>query len=399
MPHPHLAFSTARLACMFYFMAPGLAYGLITSRMPALKHSAGATEGELGVILFVFGFSALIGLTFAPRLLAYVSARKTLLFSSFGCLCLTLAVSFSGSVFWFAALMAVLGASMGLCDVTMNVEGVLIEKTFRRNAMSILHAGYNLGALAAALSGAIFAAVQVPLWVNFLVPAAGLALLLIWAQPRLLDGEPKNAVKSEDASKASPPLGRFLPALVWICGLLCVCCYVSEGSVGEWGSLYLHQEKGAGEAAAALVYASFSICSLLCRLAADRLRTNFGDFPTSLAGAVLAWTGMLAVLAASDWRLCLAGYALIGLGLAPIVPIAFSRTGAIKGIDTARATSLVSLMAYAGLLFAPPAFGLSAERFGLHAALCAVPCLLSILVVLTILLGRQIRQGRSDLLT
>lgn len=49
---------------------------------------------------------------------------------------------------------------------------------------------------------------------------------------------------------------------------------------------------------------------------------------------------------------------MMGLGQAPIVPIAFSRAGAIKGVSTARATSLVSLLAYAGLLFAPPAFGL-----------------------------------------
>ena len=37
MQHPYLTYATARLACMFYFMAPGLAYGLITSRMPAFR--------------------------------------------------------------------------------------------------------------------------------------------------------------------------------------------------------------------------------------------------------------------------------------------------------------------------------------------------------------------------
>ena len=76
--------------------------------------------------------------------------------------------------------------------------------------------------------------------------------------------------------------------------------------------------------------------------------------------------------------------------------IAFSRAGAIKGVSTARATSLVSLLAYAGLLFAPPAFGLSAEHFGLHTALCAVPVLLTITVLLAFLLGRLIKHSRED---
>ena len=123
-------------------------------------------------------------------------------------------------------------------------------------------------------------------------------------------------------------------------------CYVSEGSVGEWGSLYLHQEKAAPESIAALVFAGFSICSLLCRLVADRLRNNFGDFLVSTAGATLALAGMLTVLSSSSWSICLIGYAMMGLGQAPIVPIAFSRAGAIKGVSTARATSLVSLLAY-----------------------------------------------------
>ena len=61
MQNPYLSYASARLACMFYFMAPGLAYGLVTSRMPALKNMTGATEGELGIILLCFGLSALIG--------------------------------------------------------------------------------------------------------------------------------------------------------------------------------------------------------------------------------------------------------------------------------------------------------------------------------------------------
>ena len=102
------------------------------------------------------------------------------------------------------------------------------------------------------------------------------------------------------------------------------------------------------------------------------------------------------VLLASSWTVCLIGYAMMGLGLAPIVPIAFSRAGAIKGVSTARATSLVSLLAYAGLLFAPPAFGISAEHFGLHTALSAVPVLLTILLVLAVMLGRLIRRPNSE---
>lgn len=396
MQNPYLSYASARLACMFYFMAPGLAYGLVTSRMPALKNMTGATEGELGIILLCFGLSALIGLAFAPRLIAKISAKTTLLASSLACMVFVVLVSFSSSVWFFGIAMALLGICMGLCDVTMNVQGVEVERAYKKSSMNILHAGYNIGAAAAACAGSIFAATNFGVWVNFVLPVAIMAGMLWWAEPRLVTGNLEKPERSESSPLVSVEPKKRLPFLVWVCGLLCVCCYVSEGSVGEWGSLYLHQEKAAPESIAALVFAGFSICSLMCRLVADRLRNNFGDFLVSTAGATLALAGMLTVLSSSSWSICLIGYAMMGLGQAPIVPIAFSRAGAIKGVSTARATSLVSLLAYAGLLFAPPAFGLSAEHFGLHTALCAVPVLLTITVLLAFLLGRLIKHSRED---
>lgn len=396
MQNPYLSYASARLACMFYFMAPGLAYGLVTSRMPALKNMTGATEGELGIILLCFGLSALIGLAFAPRLIAKISAKTTLLASSLACMVFVVLVSFSSSVWFFGIAMALLGICMGLCDVTMNVQGVEVERAYKKSSMNILHAGYNIGAAAAACAGSIFAATNFGVWVIFVLPVAVMAGMLWWAEPRLVTGNLEKPERSESSPLVSVEPKKRLPFLVWVCGLLCVCCYVSEGSVGEWGSLYLHQEKAAPESIAALVFAGFSICSLLCRLVADRLRNNFGDFLVSTAGATLALAGMLTVLSSSSWSICLIGYAMMGLGQAPIVPIAFSRAGAIKGVSTARATSLVSLLAYAGLLFAPPAFGLSAEHFGLHTALCAVPVLLTITVLLAFLLGRLIKHSRED---
>ena len=396
MQNPYLSYASARLACMFYFMAPGLAYGLVTSRMPALKNMTGATEGELGIILLCFGLSALIGLAFAPRLIAKISAKTTLLASSLACMVFVVLLSFSSSVWFFGIAMALLGICMGLCDVTMNVQGVEVERAYKKSSMNILHAGYNIGAAAAACAGSIFAATNFGVWVNFVLPVAIMAGMLWWAEPRLVTENLEKPERSESSPLVSVEPKKRLPFLVWVCGLLCVCCYVSEGSVGEWGSLYLHQEKAAPESIAALVFAGFSICSLMCRLVADRLRNNFGDFLVSTAGATLALAGILTVLSSSSWSICLIGYAMMGLGQAPIVPIAFSRAGAIKGVSTARATSLVSLLAYAGLLFAPPAFGLSAEHFGLHTALCAVPVLLTITVLLAFLLGRLIKHSRED---
>ena len=62
-----------------------------------------------------------------------------------------------------------------------------------------------------------------------------------------------------------------------------------------------------------------------CRLFGDRLRSGMGDFPLLLSGSLLAFCGMFVVLRSSSAALCLAGYALMGAGLSPLVPLFFSR--------------------------------------------------------------------------
>ena len=43
--------SSARAACAYFFLCPGLSYGLLTSRLPALKMQTGADESQIGLLL------------------------------------------------------------------------------------------------------------------------------------------------------------------------------------------------------------------------------------------------------------------------------------------------------------------------------------------------------------
>ena len=90
-------------------------------------------------------------------------------------------------------------------------------------------------------------------------------------------------------------------------------------------------------------------------------------------GSLLALGGMLLVLLSDIVPLCLAGYALMGAGLSPLVPILFSRAGSCSGISAGRASAIVSILSYSGLLFFPPLLGFTAHAWGLQNALLLVP--------------------------
>ena len=385
-----LTYAQARLAAFLFFSASGLAYGLFTSRIPSLKEQTGAASDELGLVLFALGAASVVGLTGAAALVRRFGVK---------------AVSMAGTVIFFLGLLvagladrvvllavatALVGLGFGLLDVAVNVAGIEVERRWKKASMNVIHAGYNVGVVAGSISAALFTAFAVaPLW-NFALPAALLFLALLRAQHYLPVPE-----ELQEPSAEKPKTKSRVTGFVVFCGILSSATYVTEGASAEWGSLFLHQVQGAPESMAALCYGVFGSCALACRLVADRLRAAYGDLNVFLTGAVIALCGMTIVLFAPHWTVSLAGYAVFGTGLAPVVPILFALAGRFGGMPLERATSVVALFAYGGLLFFPPFFGFLAEHWGLLRSLSVTLLLLTGLLAGGIVLKRGEKSRRE----
>ncbi|MBQ9406651.1 MAG: MFS transporter [Desulfovibrio sp.] len=357
----------ARRACAFFFAGPGLAYGAFTARMPALKAQVGANDAHIGLILLCFGISGLAGLLLAPWLVSKVGSRVLLCAATLCYLIFLPLCALTATVQGLAALGALVGLGVGLADVAMNTQGIQLEHRAGRRCMSLLHACYSLGGLLGSLGGAVFAALQLGVWPNL----ASLAVLYGLGLPLAARGlAPDSLVQRPDSAARQGALA--LPLFVWCCGIMALACYAVEGSVAEWGSLLLYTAKGASEQTAALVFGIFSTAMLCCRFCGDALRARLGDFPLGLAGALLACVGMSCVIFAPWPGLCLCGYAAMGLGLGPLVPMLFSRAGDCPGVAPSAASAVISVMGYSGALFFPPSLGGLALHYGLEHALLLI---------------------------
>jgi MFS family permease len=71
----------------------------------------------------------------------------------------------------------------------------------------------------------------------------------------------------------------------------------------------------------------------------------------------------------------IAGFALLGLGLAPVVPIAFSAAGDLDPRATGRLVGRVATLGYVGSVAGPIMIGWLAEATSLRVALCLVVAL------------------------
>ena len=77
------------------------------------------------------------------------------------------------------------------------------------------------------------------------------------------------------------------------------------------------------------------------------------------------------------------GFAISGLGVSNLVPIAFSAAGNMPGMAKGVGLSVVTAMGYSGTLFAPTLFGFVVEHTGFPAIYIGTPLLLLIVLALS----------------
>ena len=370
------AFNRERAGCAYFFAVPGLAYGIFTSRLPAIKSLVGADDSMIGFLLLAFGAASFLGLIGSRAVLARFSAKAVIGLAAV-IMPLALTVGALGLNYAFLVGFCLLGGfAGGLCEVAMNAQGMLIEREYGRLCMSSLHACFSLGGMAGSISGAAFAFFGLSAALNFFVVSFCYLLLLPVAFGRISAWRPR-----ADSNKRRGSGSGRLPRFIYFCGILSMCCYVSEGSVGEWGSILLHSVKGAPQDQAALVFACFCASMVIFRFLGDRLRQRLGDRLLASLGGLLGAFCMGVVLLSPSALVCLCAYALMGVGFAPIVPILFSRAGDCGGEQAANVSSVMSILSYTGLLVFPPVLGMLGDHIGLEralwiiAALCLCVCL------------------------
>ena len=195
------------------------------------------------------------------------------------------------------------------------------------------------------------------------------------------------ALLRTDAGRAVPPRGGVAgtPAsarpLVVVLGALAACTAFGEGALSDWGAVHLRGALQASPAVAAGGYAGFCLSMAVGRLAGGPLLERLGDRRLLLGGAGLATVGGLLAALAPTVGPALAGFLLVGLGLANVFPLAIGRAGAVGG---AGGVALAATIGYAGLLGGPPLIGFVAEHTGTGPALVSVPLLAAVAGVLAL---------------
>ena len=157
-----------------------------------------------------------------------------------------------------------------------------------------------------------------------------------------------------------------------VLGGVLVCGAVIEDSAQTWGAVLL-TSAGAAAGAVGLAYAAFQGAMVAGRLAMDRVVDRRGAVVVVRAGALLTALGLAGALLSGRPAAIVAGFALAGLGAAPVFPLVFSAAGDLPGVGTGSGVAVVAWLARIGFLVAPPLVGALGDAIGVRAALAVAP--------------------------
>ncbi|CAL9319717.1 Inner membrane protein YbjJ [Streptomyces sp. enrichment culture] len=378
----------ARYAVAAVFAVHGSVTGSFATRVPWIQEHAGLSAGQLGFALAFTAFGAACAMPLAGRVTHRFGSRTALR----GLLAMwTLALvlpSVAPNLLTLCLALFVYGASSGMADVAMNALGVEVERLLGRSVMSGLHGMWSAGALVGSAAGTLAAHLGADARAHFALASAVLTVLGCAVCAWVLDVQP-----AED--EEPPPRFALPPRSALLIGAVGFCAVFAEGATLDWSAVFLRDRLDGSAGLAASATTGSMLTMAVARIAGDAVVNRFGAVRTVRAGGALAVLGGLLIVLARHPASAMTGFALMGLGIAVVVPLCFAAAGH-AGPNPSQAIAGVATVTYTSGLIAPSLIGGVAQATSLMVSFCVVTALACGLVLFSGVLRAAERGGRAE---
>ncbi|MEU1052810.1 MFS transporter [Streptomyces sp. NPDC005876] len=347
----------ARFAVAAVFAVHGAVTGSFATRVPWIQDHAGVSAGQLGLALAFPALGASLAMPLAGGISHRFGARTALRgLLALWTLALTLP-SIAPNLLTLCFALFVYGATAGMSDVAMNALGVEVENRLGKSIMSGLHGMWSAGALIGSAAGTLAAHLGSDARLHHALAAAVLTVAGLVACAWVLDLQP---AEDEDP----PPRFALPPRSALLIGAIGFCAVFAEGASLDWSAVYLKDELETSAGLAAACTTGFTLTMALARFAGDKVVDRFGSVRTVRVSGALATLGGVLIVVGGSPAVAMSGFALMGLGIAVVVPLCFAAAGR-SGANPSLAIAGVATITYTSGLVAPSAIGTLAQATSL----------------------------------
>jgi len=365
----------AQIAMLITFTFTGHIALSSVAWVPEFIDRLGVSFATWGTIIGFGVVGSITPLFFVSRLIMRFGPRTLIRFGNyFGAVFLVLLGLTSNPLIWFFLNMG-FNFFMSILGVSVNSHSVLLQKKISKNVIGRFHAGWSLGAVAAAMTGGLstlFLELE-----QFLVIVAILNVIVFEFALRWLLSPTEDGHLEERAGVVKRKFYQ-IPAQLVLLAFGMIGIVFPEVAVIDWAAVFARDILNVELALRSLPFAAFMVGMIVGRLSMTRLAEKYhpnliasrGAF---MAAVALALATILApLLADTSSTLALAStmvlWSVAGLGLAPGAPTFMSAAGHIQGVSTAWAVSRLSLMSSTMQVMSKTLMGALAEGVGLSLA-------------------------------
>lgn len=378
------------------FLITGVVMTFIGPMLPILAARWSLTDAQSGSLIFVQFLSSMFGMLASGVSVQRQGYRFTLIVGAL-LMASGMALLVSGS--WGMGLTAVsiLGIGYGLTTPAGNLRTAEINPENSASALNVVNAVWGIGAMSSPFLVALAQREHRPAY--FLYGTAG-TLLALWLALLLTRFVPDTHANVESQ------LGNTRlwsdSALPLICALFFV--YVgTETAFGAWIATYARRVDSRAHVLSTVTPSFYWGALLLGRALAPIVLRFRSAVTIARAGLAVALLGGLALVAAHEMRLVVAGAVFAGLGLASIFPISVSLLPGWFGPSARRASGAIFASGNIGGAVVPWFVGeISSHTAGLRTAflipLLGVSAMLVFYLTNKPLIGRHRADGRDLLL-
>jgi fucose permease len=182
------------------------------------------------------------------------------------------------------------------------------------------------------------------------------------------------------AEVEQPP--RFtLPAKAILgIGLVGLCAVFAEGAAADWSAVYLRDVAGASAGIAATSYTAFAMTMAVGRFTGDFVVNRLGAVRTVRLSGIMSILGGLLIVVSRTPAPAIAGFALTGLGVAVVVPLAFAAAGK-RTANPSQGVAGVATLIYSCLLVSPAIIGGLASATSMSISFAVITAVLTVMTL------------------
>lgn len=376
-----------RYAVLSFFLAQGLCFSSWASRIPDVKAMFDVYDVFYwGLVLFLIPVGKFVAIPLAGFLVSRLGSRVMVQASVFGYALSLFLIGAVSSIYALGVCLFSFGVFWNMCDISLNTQGIVIERLFGRTIMASFHGGWSLAACLGAVIGFFMIMAGVPPFIHFSVSALLILLIILCGRRYLQDDRVRQfeevEVKEEKGQKETPALLSFIrkPELILIqFGLAGLFGLIVESAMFDWSGLYfesvLHVPKSL-QIGFLVFMVMMTVGRFLANWAYGRLGKQrvlqlagafifIGFFVSALLGGV--FDNMILKVVVNSL-----GFMLVGLGISCVVPTIYSLVGAKSHTPVGIALTILSSISFVGSLVAPVLIGAISKAFDLEYAYLVV---------------------------